>query len=227
MGTKLTGPMSALDDVAWEVVGVLADESLSPWTRAPEALVYRTREQNPSDYLALTVRGTLDPIRLQQSIRKAVAAFDPDQALSDIQSLDQLTTDYMASDRLRTILLGVFATIAVALAAIGLYGVLSYGVVQRRHEIGIRAALGANQASLVALIAREGMLMTAWGLLLGLSGVLVTRRLLATLVFGVAPSDPTTIVTVAGILAAVALMACYIPARRAARVDPSVAFRSE
>jgi putative ABC transport system permease protein len=223
---KPTDRTSSLEDVAWSVVGVVADEGLS-WNGAAEAFVYGTREQNPSDYLALVVRGTIDPARFQESIRKAVSEFDRDQALANIQSLDQLKAEYMAPDRLRSALLGVFALVAVALAAIGLYGVLSYAVVQRTREIGIRAALGASTGSLVALVVRQGMVMTVWGLAVGLCGTLVASRLLTTFVFGVGPSNPTTTAAVAGLLTAVALTACYLPARRAASVDPSVALRSE
>jgi putative ABC transport system permease protein len=225
-GDEPTRRTSSVDDLAFEVVGVVADEGLS-WNGVAEALVYGTLEQNPSDYLALVVRGTINPAGLQESIRKAVSAFDPDQALANIQSLDQLKTDYMASDRLRSVLLSVFAAIGIALAATGLYGVLSYAVVQRTREIGIRAALGASTRNVVALVVRQGMVMTGWGLAVGLCGTLVANRLLTTFLFGVGPSNPTTIAAVVSILAAVALVACYIPARRAASVDPSVALRSE
>jgi putative ABC transport system permease protein len=225
-GDEPTRRTSPVDDIAFEVVGVVADEGLS-WNGVAEALVYGTLEQNPSDYLALVVRGTINPAGLQESIRKVVSAFDPDQALANIQSLDQLKTGYMASDRLRTVLLSVFAAIGIALAATGLYGVLSYAVVQRTREIGIRAALGASTRNVVALVVRQGMAMTGWGLAVGLCGTLVASRLLTTFLFGVGPSNPTTIAAVVSILAAVALMACYIPARRAASVDPSVALRSE
>ena len=216
-----------MTDVPWEVVGVVADEGLSPWTRAAEPMIYATREQNPSDYVAMVVRGTVDPAQLHESIRKAVSEVDRDQALSNVQSLDQLTTNSMASDRVRSLLLAAFAAVAVALAAVGLYGVLAYTVVQRTREIGIRAALGASAASLVALVVRQGMLMTGWGLAVGLGGGLIVSRLLTAFLFGVGPSDPTTIAAVAGMMAAVALTACYIPARRAAKVDPLIALRSE
>lgn len=219
-------PTNPVTDDVWEVVGVVDDEGLS-WNGLPEAMVYATREQNPSDYLALVVRGAVDPARLQEPTRRAVSAVDRDQALIEIKPLDQLKTDFMASDRLRSMFLGTFAAVAMALAALGLYGVLAYAVAQRRREIGIRAALGASAASLVAMIVRQGMAMTACGLVLGLGGALVATRLLATLDASLGQSNRTMIAAVAVLLTAVALVACYIPARRAARVDPSVAFRTE
>jgi ABC-type antimicrobial peptide transport system permease subunit len=133
----------------------------------------------------------------------------------------------MVSDRLRSVLLGAFAAVAIALAAIGLYGVLSYTVIQRKRELGIRAALGANPAALIVLVVGRGMRMTAHGLVLGIAGALVANRLLSAFIFGVKPSDATIIGTAAAALTAVALLACCIPARRAASVDPMVALRSE
>jgi len=124
-------------------------------------------------------------------------------------------------------LLGVFASVAVLLSAIGIYGVISYSVAQRTHELCIRAALGASTGAILGLVLRAGMWMTGIGLALGLAGTLALSRLLATLLFGVGERDPVTIAAVAAILGAVALFACYIPAHRATRVDPMVALRYE
>jgi putative ABC transport system permease protein len=133
----------------------------------------------------------------------------------------------VASNRLRSLLLTVFASIAILLAAIGIYGVISYSVEQRTHEMGIRAALGASKGDLMRLILRSGMLMTGIGLILGFACAFGLTRLLAGLLFGVGERDPLTIGVVAVLLACVALLACYFPARRATKVDPMVALRYE
>jgi putative ABC transport system permease protein len=156
-----------------------------------------------------------------------VSEVNRDQALTDVQLLTELESRFMAPDRVRSILLTAFAMVAAALAAMGLFGVLAHAVVQRRHEIGIRGALGASTANVIALIIRQGMAMTALGLTLGLLGVLITSRLLGKLLIGIEPLGLPTIAAIGGLLTVVALMACSVPARRAARVDPLVALRYE
>jgi putative ABC transport system permease protein len=206
-------------DIAWEVVGVVEDEGLSPWTRAPQPLIYVTREQNASDQVMLVVRATSDVAAIQESIRKAVSAVDSNQAVADIGSLGQQMAQYVAPDRLRSQLLAAFAGMAVLLAAIGLYGVVAYLVIQRRREIAIRMALGASTADLVMLVLRDGMAMTAWGVALGVTATLLMGRVLASAIFGVQSFDLSTAVFVTVTLSLVALVACGAPARRAACVD--------
>src|SRR5262249_18386609 len=152
-------------------------------------------------------------------------AIDKDQPLTDMKTLEQIKSESMASGRLESLLLGVFAGIATLLAAVGIYGVISYSVAQRTHELGIRAALGASAGSLLGLVLRGGMVMTGIGLALGFAGALGLTRLMASLLFGVGARDPMTMLGVAGILGGVALLACYIPAHRATRVDPMAALR--
>jgi putative ABC transport system permease protein len=148
------GPAGSTD-LDWTVVGIVADEGVSPLdNRAAQPAVYVTREQYPRLDLALVVRTTLDPARVQDSIRGAVSAVDPTQAVTHIKTVAQLEADDLSSDRLRSILLFAFATVAVVLATLGLYGVMAYAVVQRTREIGIRAALGASTASLLGLVMR-------------------------------------------------------------------------
>src|SRR5207245_6496115 len=152
----------------------------------------------------------------------AIHDINRDQTLTEVRTLEQSKSESMATSRLQSLLLTVFATIAVLLAAIGIYGVISYSVEQRTREIGIRAALGASRGDLLRLILRSGMLMAGIGLMLGLGGAFGLTRLLANLLFGVGERDPMAIGAVAAILTFVALLACYIPARRATKVDPMV-----
>ena len=158
---------------------------------------------------------------------RAIHEINKDQSLTEVKTLDQIKGESMPSNRLQSLLLTVFAAIAVLLAAIGIYGVISYSVEQRTHEIGIRAALGASKGDLVRLILRSGMAMAGVGLVLGFGGAFGLTRLLTNLLFGVGERDPMTLGAVAALLASVALLACYIPARRATKVDPMVALRYE
>jgi putative ABC transport system permease protein len=195
--------------------------------RAAEPAIYATREQNPTRYQTLVVRTAVEPTSVQASIRAAVAAVDRGQALADVATLDQLKIDDVAPDRLRSALLTAFATVAVVLAAMGLYGVIAFAVARRTRELGIRAALGASPASLLRLVVQQGMAMVVLGLGTGLAITLVVTPVLKAFLFGVGSSDPKTMAAAAGILTSVALVACYLPARRAVSVDPLIASRTE
>jgi putative ABC transport system permease protein len=215
-------------EIAWEVVGVVADEKVSSLDdRRDNPGVYVTNDQSPVYFQSLVVRTAIAPSSLQQAIRKAVHEINKDQTLTDVKTLEQIKAESVATDRLQSLLLTVFAVIAMLLSAIGIYGVMSYSVVQRTHEIGIRGALGATTSDVLRLILRGGMLMSGLGLLLGFGGALALTRLLETLLFGVGSRDPLTLAAVAGVLGCVAMLACYIPARRASRVDAVVALRYE
>jgi putative ABC transport system permease protein len=152
---------------------------------------------------------------------------NPEQIVMNITTLEQIKATLTLGDRFHLVMLSIFASVALVLAVIGIYGVVSYSVTQRTHEIGIRAALGANSGNIMGLVLRGGMAPVVLGLVLGLAGVFGLTRLVSSLLFGVGEHDPITIAAVALILAAVALIACYIPAQRAAKVDPSVALRCE
>jgi putative ABC transport system permease protein len=161
------------------------------------------------------------------ALDRAVKAIDKDQPLTDMRTLEQIKSESMASDRLEAWLLGVFAGIATLLSAVGIYGVISYSVAQRTHELGIRAALGASTSNLLGLVLRGGMMMTGIGLALGFVGALGLTKLIESLLFGIGARDAITIMAVAGILGCVALLACYIPAHRATKVNPTAALRYE
>ena len=216
-------------EIPWEVVGVVKDEKVGNLDdpRNDNPGLYVANEQSPVFFQALLVRAAMDPLKLQQAITKAVHQTNKDQALSDVKTLEQIKTESLAGNRLNSLMLGGFATVALLLSAIGIYGVISYAVVQRTREIGIRAALGASRRDLVTMILKSGIVMAGTGLVLGFIGALVLTRFLATLLFGVGTRDPWTMAGVSGILAIVALAASYVPARRAAKVDPGICLRYE
>jgi putative ABC transport system permease protein len=164
---------------------------------------------------------------LSSSVKQAIANIDPDEPISNIRSMEQVLGASLGDWRFYMQLLGIFASVAILLAAVGIYGVMSYSVNERTHEIGIRIALGAQPSDVLALVAKTGLQLTCIGVVLGAGLALGLARLISTFLYGVKPSDPITYVTVALALAAVAFLACYIPARRATRVDPMVALRYE
>ena len=215
-------------EVAWEIVGLVADEKVTSIdSKNDNPGMYVSNEQSPVYFQALVVRTAMNPSALQQALSRAVHEINKDQTLNEVKTLEEVKAESMATNRLRSMLLTVFATIAVLLAAIGIYGVISYSVEQRTHEIGIRAALGASRSDLLGLVLRGGMVLAAAGLALGFGGALGLTRLLSNLLFGVGERDPLTMVAVAAILGLTALLACFIPARRATKVDPLVALRYE
>ena len=211
-------------EIPWQVVGVVADEKADGLDDSSPG-VYVSYKQSPTPNTALVVRGAMDPAHLVKSIQAAVWQLNKNQALDDIKTLEQIKSESLGENRLRTVLLGAFAGLALLLGAIGIYGVVSYSVAQRTHEMGVRAALGATRWDQVRLVLKSGMSLTAVGLVIGVLGALGLTRLLASFLFGVSPGDPWTLAIVSLVLAAVAAIACFIPARRAARVDPMVALR--
>jgi putative ABC transport system permease protein len=160
-------------------------------------------------------------------VRKAVLDIDPEQPIYSLQTLTELRNNSLAPERLNFMLLAVFALVALGLAGIGLYGVLAYAVTQRRREIGVRMALGAQRGNVLTLVVGHGMRLVVVGIGLGLAGAMALTRLLQNLLFEIKPFDPTTFGTVALVLSLVALAACWLPARRAAGVDPMEALRYE
>jgi len=213
-------------EIPWLVVGVVADEKVNGLDDSSAGL-YISYKQGPVTGSSLVVRGAMDPNNLIKSIEGAVWQINKNQALPEIKTLEQIKSESLGFNRLRTVLLGIFSGVALLLAAIGIYGVLSYSVAQRMHEMGVRAALGASSWSQLKLVLGGGMFLTGVGLALGIGGALLFTRLMASLLFNVTPHDPWTLVAVGLVLATVAALACYIPARRAMRVDPMIALRYE
>jgi predicted permease len=177
--------------------------------------------------MAIVLRTNADPAGLSAAVRKEILAIDSQQPVSNIQPMTQLMSDSITRPRFITLLLGVLAAIALALAVVGIYGLMSYGVIERTHEIGIRMALGAQRGDVLRMVVGHGLKLILAGLLIGVAGAFALTRLMTSLLFDVSAVDPLTFVAVSALLTLAALAACYIPARRATRVDPMVALRYE
>jgi putative ABC transport system permease protein len=210
-----------------EIVGVVGGVRHYSLQNPPLPEMYVPYSHDPGSSMNLAVRATVDPAHLASALRSAVAAVDANEPISAVRTMDELISMSLAQPLFSTLLLGLFAVIAMVLAAVGLYGVISYAVSQRTREIGIRMALGAEPRSVLRLVMGQGFRMTALGLAIGLAGAFMLTRLLASLLFEVTPYDAASFAGVSLLLAAVALLACWIPARRAARVDPLVSLRDE
>ena len=214
-------------DVSWEVVGVIGDEKIGGPADDRSAGVYVSNEQSPVYGMILNVRTSVDPLTLQTPISAAIRGVNKDQAIADIRTLEQIKSLTMGGRRVPSILIGVFGMVALILAGIGIYGVISYSVAQRTREIGIRAALGASDRMLLRLVLDRGVALTGVGLFIGAAAAFGLTRLMASMLFGVGARDPMTMVGVGVVLASVAMLASYVPARRAMKVDPIVALRYE
>jgi putative ABC transport system permease protein len=223
----LPGKQDLGGDLEWQVVGVIGNERVNALNDTTTEGVYASLEQNPFYNPSLAVRARVDPRTLLASIRSAVDRVNSSQAFSDVKTMDQIKAETIVGPRFQTILLAAFSGLALALAAVGIYGLVSYSVAQRTHEMGIRGALGASVPDLLRLVLRSGLTLTILGLIFGLVGSLALTRLLESLLFGVGVRDPFTMAVAGAILIVVSLLACYVPARRAAKVDPAVALRYE
>ncbi len=210
-----------------EVIGVVGDVRQAELSLEPEPAAYLTEYQITRSVMYFVVRTAAEPLTMVASVREAIRRLDPDQPLTQIASMEQVVGNSIAQPRSVAALLGLFATLAGCLAAIGLYGVLSYAVARRTRELGIRQALGADSRAVLGLVIREGMTLVAIGIVAGLAGAVATSRALAGMLYEIHPLDPVALALAIGLLAAVGLAACLVPARRALRVDPSEALRYE
>jgi putative ABC transport system permease protein len=209
------------------VVGVVGDIRENGLAEKPVAAVYEYTHERDWRYLALVIRTSVPPLSVAQPVTTAIHAIDPEQPVEDVKTMDDVVNETLASQRFSTLLLGLFAGVALTLASVGIYSVLSYIVRGRRREIGIRSALGARTADVVRLVVIEGMTPTAIGVGAGVVAALVSARLLEKLVFGVSASDPLTLLAVAATLVVVSFAASLVPAYRASRVDPSDVLRGD
>jgi putative ABC transport system permease protein len=212
---------------SFEVVGVVRNVKSAGWNAESEPTYYLPATQAPFQAMTILLRTRNDPATLVSALRNAVQTIDPTQPVTNIRTLDQIISDSIAQSRLNMLLMGLFGGLALILAAVGIYGLLSYAVTERTREIGTRMALGAQVPDVTKLVLKQGMTLALIGEVIGLVGAFALTRVIRGLLFGVAPTDAMTFIAVAAVLTSVALLACYFPARRAAKVDPLVALRHQ
>jgi putative ABC transport system permease protein len=215
----------SLSRESYEIIGIVGDVRHRGLDRGLRQTIYF-----PSlrlGYANLVIRTTNDPVSLAAALRREVAAIDPTQPVADIKTMERWVSESVAQPRFRTLLLGLFSGAALLLAMVGIYGVMSYAVSQRVHELGVRMALGARAGDVLRLVIRQGMRLALAGVAIGLVAAFALTWLIKDLLFGVLATDPLTFATITLLLAGVTLVACYLPARRATKVDPMVALRHE
>jgi putative ABC transport system permease protein len=210
-----------------EIVGVVADVRSLELNSEPTPEIYTSYLQDPFAGMSYVVRSQVEPESLVPAVREAVRQVDKAQPVAEVREMEQIVKAAAAQPRFNSLLLGIFASLALLLAAAGIYGVMSYAVTQRTHEIGVRMALGAQKRDVLRLVVGQGLKLTLVGLALGLVCAFAMTRVMATLLYGVKPTDPWTFATGSLLFIVVALLACYLPARRATKVDPLIALRYE
>jgi putative ABC transport system permease protein len=219
--TKLGPP------IEWQIVGVFHNVKTGNLRNANFAEIDVPFWQSPWPQASISVRTFNDPAGMSKTLAAVVQSLDPDLPISDVRTMDEILDRTLSGDRFATTLLGTFAAVALILASLGIYGVMAFAVAQRTHEIGLRMALGAGPSRVLRLVVGEGMMLTALGLGIGLAGSYFVARAMQAELYGVGSIDPLVLGAVAIVLSATALLACYVPARRAMRVDPMVALRYE
>jgi putative ABC transport system permease protein len=210
-----------------QIAGVAGDVKQYGLDKDAADEIYMPMAQNPLRDAILVVKTTVEPMSVARGIIELLFAVDPNQPAARVRSMEQVRAESVAAPRLTSILLSLFALLALTIAATGIGGVMALAVGQRRHEIGVRMAIGARPGEILRMVLGQGMALAVVGIALGLFGAFALTRLLQKLLFEVGPTDPLTFVGVALVLSAATLLACYVPARRAARVDPIIALRME
>src|SRR5882724_957595 len=226
IGKRITIGMKD-QDVPTEIIGIVGDIRHMRLDEEVEPMSYWPQPELTYSFMTLVIRTRGDAANVAAGARGVIQSLDNEQPVADVRTMDSLLANSIARARFSALLLAVFASVALVLAAIGIYGVISYVVAQRGHEIGLRMALGAQARDVVRLILRNGMMLAGLGVAIGLAGAFALTRVMTTLLFGVTPTDAITFVTVSALLLIVAFLACYIPARRATKVDPLTALRYE
>ncbi|MBA3442607.1 MAG: ABC transporter permease [Pyrinomonadaceae bacterium] len=218
---------SPLKDQWLQIVGVVNDVRQIELSGEAGLEMYTAHAQSPAAAMFVVMRTATDPLSFSAAVGSAVRELDNDQPMSNVKTMDQLLGESVAQPRFRTLLLGVFALVVLVMGAVGIYGVLAFLVKQRTHEMGIRMALGAQASDILKLVVGQGMLLVLVGIVLGLVGALALTRVMASLLYGVEATDPAIFILMPLLLGVVAFIACFIPARRASKIDPMVALRYE
>src|SRR5581483_11374948 len=212
----------------WQtVVGVVGRVKQDSLDSNPRIAFYVAHTQFPTRALTVAFRARTDAASMLSATKTELRNLDPDLPMYHVRTMEQQVSESLAQRRFSTLLLGLFATVALALATIGIYGVMAYLVNQGTRELGIRMALGASQRNILTLVVRQGMVLALSGVTIGLTAAFVLTRLMRSLLFGIESTDPITFVGISLLLATIALLACYIPAQRAAQIDPSISLRTE
>jgi putative ABC transport system permease protein len=216
------------DTTGWlTIVGVVGNTRLEGVGLETYPQVFTPLAQDPVPYLYVVARTTGDPLAFAPVLRRELAALDPAQPISNVSSMDERAASSVAQFKLNSVIVTLFAIVALVLASVGIFAVISYAVAQRTREIGIRMALGAARTDVLRLIVRDGMMPAVIGVAIGAAGAFGVTRLMRSLLYGVSATDPAVFGLVATMLVLVAVGACYVPARRASRVDPNVALRND
>jgi len=210
-----------------EIVGIVGSVRHRARGEEPRPEMFVPWSQGPAPSLNVAVRTQVQPASFAAALRRAVTATDANLPVFDVRTMEERLFESVAQPRFRTALLGTFAALALVMAVVGLYAVVAFSVAQRTHELGIRVALGAQRRDVIGLVLGHGMKLVGLGLVIGLAGAWALTRVLTTLLYEVKPTDPLTFLSVPVLLITVAILACWLPARQAARVDPITALRSE
>jgi putative ABC transport system permease protein len=223
--SNVYGKQNAREET-FEVVGVVKNiKRYSVWEDTPE--IFLPYEQHPGPYLFMEVRTAPQPLTLAALVKDAAQSVDKDQPVEELQTMEEIVAQRFGEIRFPMTLVWSFTSLALLLAAIGIYGVMSYSVSRRTHELAIRMAMGAERRALLKLVVLEGLFVTVLGVGAGTVAALVAGRVIATYLYGVSPSDPLTLIAMGVALVSVSLLACILPALRAMKVDPMVALRYE
>jgi putative ABC transport system permease protein len=210
-----------------EIIGVVGNVRYDSLIDEAPPAVYFPLPDLAYPFMSLVIRTDGDPAALAPSVQREIRAVDPNQPVSNVRTMGQVMSEWVSRSRFNTLLLGLFAALATLLSAVGIFGVMNYSVALRTREIGLRLAVGAQPRQVLMLILKQGLLLTIVGVVLGLAAAFALTRLLSGLLFGVAAVDVTTFTTISLLLVIVSLLACYLPARRAMRIDPLSALRYE